>query len=61
MHLSSLLTFLSLVLDFFPNKAFFLYNTLGFPMDLTELMAQEARMIVDMEGFAAKMEGQKRQ
>jgi hypothetical protein len=59
-HLSSLPTFLSSVLDFLPDKAFFLYDTLGFPIDLTELMAQEAGMTVNMEGFAAKMEGQKR-
>ncbi len=59
-HLSSLPTFLSSVLDFLPNKAFFLYDTLGFPIDLTELMAQEAGMTVNMEGFAAEMEGQKR-
>ncbi len=60
MHLSSLPTFLSSVLDFLPNKAFFLYDTLGFPIELTELMAQEVGMTVDMEGFAAEMEGQKR-
>jgi alanyl-tRNA synthetase len=59
-HLLSLPTFLSSVLDFLPNKAFFLYGTLGFPINLTELMAQEAGMTNDMEGFAAKMEGQKR-
>jgi hypothetical protein len=59
-YLSSLPAFLSLVLDFLPNKAFFLYDTLGFPINLTELMAQEAGMTVDMEGFAANMEGQKR-
>jgi hypothetical protein len=59
-HLSSHPTFLSSVLDFLPNKAIFLYNTLGFPVDLTELMAQEAGMTVIMEGFAAEMEGQKR-
>ncbi len=59
-HLSSLPTFLSLVLNFFPNKAFFLYNILGFPIDLKELMAQEAGMTINMEGFASEMEGQKR-
>jgi hypothetical protein len=59
-HLSSLPTFLSSVFDFLPDKAFFLYDTLGFPIDLTELMAQEASMTVDMEGFAAELEGQKR-
>ncbi len=47
-------------LDFLPDKAFFLYNTLGFPINLMELMAQEVGMTVNMEGFAAKMEGQKR-
>jgi hypothetical protein len=59
-HLSSLPTFLSLILDFLPDKAFFLYDTLGFPIDVKELMAQEAGMTVNMEGSAAKMEGQKR-
>jgi hypothetical protein len=59
-HLSSLPTFLSSVLDFLPDKAFFLYDTLGFPISLTELMAQEAGMTVDMEAFAAEMKGQKR-
>ncbi len=32
-HLSSLPTFLSSVLDFLPDKAFFLYGTLGFPIN----------------------------
>ncbi|KAL7463937.1 hypothetical protein ACHAXS_004288 [Conticribra weissflogii] len=41
------------------DKAFFLYDTLGFPIDLTELMAEEAGMKVDMKGFEAEMEGQK--
>jgi hypothetical protein len=59
-HLLSLPTFLSSVLDFLPDMAFFLYDTLGFPINLTELMAQEAGMTVDMEGFVVKMEGQKR-
>ena len=41
------------------DKAFFLYDTLGFPIDLTELMAEEAGMTVDKKGFEAEMEGQK--
>lgn len=41
------------------DKAFFLYDTLGFPIDLTELMAEEAGMTVDMKGFEDEMEGQK--
>ncbi len=44
-----------MVLDFLHDKAFFLYNTLGFPIHLMELMAQEAGMTVNMEGFAAEM------
>ena len=42
------------------DKAFFLYDTLGFPIDLTELMAKEAGMTVDLRGFEAEMENQKR-
>ena len=42
------------------DKAFFLYDTLGFPIDLTELMAEEADMTVDMKGFEAEMESQKK-
>jgi alanyl-tRNA synthetase len=41
------------------DKAFFLYDTLGFPVDLTELMAQEAGMTVDTKGFTNEMETQK--
>lgn len=41
------------------EKAFFLYDTLGFPIDLTELMAAEAGMTVDMQGFVKEMEDQK--
>jgi alanyl-tRNA synthetase len=40
--------------------AFQLYDTYGFPLDLTELMAREYGMTVDKEGFAARMEEQKR-
>jgi alanyl-tRNA synthetase len=41
------------------EKAFYLYDTLGFPIDLTELMAEEAGLKVDSKGFVAEMEGQK--
>jgi len=37
------------------EDAHFLYTSMGFPVDLTELMAEEKGMTVDMEGFEAKM------
>ncbi|KAL3902637.1 MAG: hypothetical protein SGILL_010755, partial [Bacillariaceae sp.] len=42
------------------EKAFYLYDTLGFPIDLTELMAEEAGLKVDNKGFASEMETQKK-
>lgn len=42
------------------EKAFYLYDTLGFPIDLTELMAEEAGLTLDSKGFAAEMEAQKK-
>jgi alanyl-tRNA synthetase len=42
------------------EKAFYLYDTLGFPIDLTELMAEEAGLTVDSAGFASEMETQKK-
>lgn len=39
--------------------AFELYDTYGFPIDLTELMAREKGCTVDMPGFLAAMEAQK--
>ncbi len=41
------------------NFAFELYDTFGFPIDLTELMAREKGWTVDMEGFNAALEAQK--
>jgi len=41
------------------DQAFYLYDTLGFPIDLTELMAEEAGMTVDTPSFEAEMESQK--
>ena len=38
------------------DVAFFLYGTLGFPIDLTQLMAEEAGLTVDMEGYQQAME-----
>ncbi|EOD34337.1 alanyl-tRNA synthetase [Emiliania huxleyi CCMP1516] len=34
-------------------SAFFLYDSMGFPLDLTELMAREAGLAVDVSGFQA--------
>ena len=42
------------------EKAFYLYDTLGFPVDLTELMAEEAGLTLDSKGFANEMEEQKK-
>jgi alanyl-tRNA synthetase len=39
--------------------AFLLYDTFGFPLDLTELMARERGMTVDTEGFEKLMEEQR--
>ncbi len=41
------------------NFAFELYDTFGFPIDLTELMAREKGLAVDMEGFNRALEKQK--
>lgn len=44
----------------FPGEdAFRLYDTYGFPVDLTELMASEKGLKLDRAGFEAKMEEQK--
>ncbi len=39
--------------------AFKLYDTYGFPLDLTELMARERGLTVDIAGFEKLMEGQR--
>jgi alanyl-tRNA synthetase len=41
------------------NFAFELFDTYGFPIDLTQLMANEKGINVDMEGFKANLEEQK--
>ena len=40
--------------------AFRLFDTYGFPLDLTELMARERGLSVDTAGFEAELEGQRR-
>ena len=39
--------------------AFELFDTFGFPIDLTQLLAKEANLIVDMEGFEKELQQQK--
>ena len=41
------------------SEAFLLYDTFGFPLDLTELIAREHGMTVDIAGFDLKMQEQK--
>ena len=45
--------------DIVGNFAFELFDTFGFPIDLTQLMASEKGINVDMEGFKANLEEQK--
>jgi alanyl-tRNA synthetase len=40
--------------------AFKLYDTFGFPLDLTEDIVREKGMTIDLEGFERSMEGQRR-
>jgi len=41
------------------KDAFFLYDTMGFPVDLTQIMAEEKGLSVDVEGFQKEMSAQK--
>jgi alanyl-tRNA synthetase len=41
------------------GAAFLLYDTYGFPLDLTELMARERELTVDVAGFEGLMEQQR--
>ena len=41
------------------DRAFELFDTYGFPIDLTQLIAREQKMNVDMKGFEAELQKQK--
>ena len=42
------------------DRAFFLHDTLGFPIDLTREIAEERGRTVDVDGFRARMDEQRR-
>ena len=41
------------------NRAFELYDTFGFPLDLTQMLARERNFVVDEDGFATSMSQQR--
>ena len=41
------------------HEAFTLYDTYGFPLDLTELLGRERKLVIDIEGFETCMEEQR--
>jgi len=41
------------------EAAFYMYDSLGFPLDLTQIMANEKGLTVDLQGFHACMQKQK--
>lgn len=41
------------------KDAFVLYDTFGFPLDLSMMLAEEKGLSIDQEGFAAEMEAQR--
>ena len=43
------------------DQAFKLYDTYGFPLELTKVIAHERGFTVDVEGFEKQMEQQKAQ
>ena len=45
--------------EIYGKDAFKLYDTYGFPLDLTQLMAEERKMTVDVSGFDVEMKKQK--
>ncbi len=41
------------------KDAFMLYDTYGFPLDLSQILAEERGMVIDLDGFGREMELQK--
>ena len=41
------------------KDAFILYDTFGFPVEITEEVAEERGLTVDMDGFREEMEAQR--